>query len=521
MPRWLLAILPAMFWTSASAVTPLDEFVYAHDSAYTYSVADADGDLFHTRYTLFMTSGTWREETEVNRTSWDHWVTIYVPRVLTSHTALLVISGGSNDSQPDFDEFDNTVGPLSLFSGSVIVNLGQVPNQPLTFTGEAAGRSEDALLAYSWQQFLENPADVSWPAHLPMTRAAVRAMDAVQDHLSQVRPDDPITDFIVAGASKRGWTTWLAAAVENGPLGGGRVSAIIPMVIDVLNTERSFDHHFKVYGFWAPAIQDYVDAGCMDYLGSPEMQELFEMIDPYSYLERLSMPKFIFNSAGDQFFLPDSWKFYYKDLPGIKRIRYFPNTDHSLEPISNPLAEILRFYLTLIEDGPSAVPDCTWTTLPDGTIELQTSENDVSVKLWQATNPSARDFRLEEIGEAYTSTTLSDQGGGIYAGNVTPPEDGWTAYFVEVTFSDDTATTSGVLVTTKPETLVLRIRQAGKDVELNLNSKRGEWYRLYSGEGLTNLTLTDTLVPSSDVTTWIDPEPAPDRKFYKVERVTP
>ena len=59
--------------------------------------------------------------------------------------------------------------------------------------------------------------------------------------------------FVVSGASKRGWTTWTTAAVDK------RVVAIIPIVIDLLNVEPSFEHHWQAYGFWAPAIKDYVE----------------------------------------------------------------------------------------------------------------------------------------------------------------------------------------------------------------------------------------------------------------------
>ncbi|GIT33278.1 MAG: hypothetical protein Ct9H300mP3_08090 [Gammaproteobacteria bacterium] len=49
---------------------------------------------------------------------------------------------------------------------------------------------------------------------------------------------------------KRGWTTWTPAGVDD------RVEAIVPVVIDLLNLKPSFEHHWSVYGFWAPAIQD-------------------------------------------------------------------------------------------------------------------------------------------------------------------------------------------------------------------------------------------------------------------------
>ena len=41
-----------------------------------------------------------------------------------------------------------------------------------------------------------------------------------------------------------------------------------------------------------------------------------------------------------------------------------------------------------------------------------------AVNLWQATNPKARDFRLDVIGDAYTSTTLTEDAPGVYVARV-------------------------------------------------------------------------------------------------------
>ena len=65
---------------------------------------------------------------------------------------------------------------------------------------------------------------------------------------------------------------------------------------------------------------------------------------------------------------------------------------------------------------------------------VQSASKPTEVRLWQATNPKARDFRLDIIGKAYTSTVLQDQGGGVFVGKVDKPAQGWTAYFVEMTY---------------------------------------------------------------------------------------
>jgi PhoPQ-activated pathogenicity-related protein len=59
------------------------------------------------------------------------------------------------------------------------------------------------------------------------------------------------------------------------------------------------------------------------------------------------------------------------------------------------------------------------------------------VLLWQATNPTTRDFRNFAHPEIqWTSTTLVNQGGGIYVGDVAMPASGATGYFVELTYDN-------------------------------------------------------------------------------------
>ena len=56
------------------------------------------------------------------------------------------------------------------------------------------------------------------------------------------------------------------------------------------------------------------------------------------------------------------------------------------------------------------------------------------MRLWQATNPEGRDFRLEKIGPVYKSVVLEDRGKGVYVGKADKPAKGFTAYFVEMTY---------------------------------------------------------------------------------------
>ena len=155
------------------------------------------------------------------------------------------------------------------------------------------------------------------------------------------------------------------------------------------------------------------------------------MVEPFSYRDRLTMPKLMINSAGDQFFLPDSSQFYFDDLKGEKYLRYVPNTDHSLKK-SDARETMMAFYDAVLRKAPR--PRFTWKFETDGSVRVKAADRPAEVKLWQATNPEARDFRLEKIGLAYQSSTLEDQGGRTYVAKVGKPAKGFTAYFVELTF---------------------------------------------------------------------------------------
>jgi uncharacterized protein (TIGR03437 family) len=366
----------------------------------------------------------------VNRTEWKHWLTLYVPWGVDRTTAFLLINGGGNGgSQPGVDD---TLGAATVALGAVVADLQMVPNQPLTFRDEARQRSEDAIIAYSWDKYLRT-GDARWPAQLPMTKAAVRAMDAITEFMgSDDGGQHTIDSFVVGGGSKRGWASWLTAAVDD------RVIGVVPLVIDVPNVEKSLVHHWQAYGFWAPAIGDYVAEGIMAWIGSDPLQRLLGIIDPYVYRDRLTMPKYIVNAAGDQFFIPTSSQFYYDDLPGEKYLRYIPNASHSLEEQpTDALFGVVAWVWRLVRGR--SMPQYSWELPEDGRIILTTEDTPFEVRMWQASNPVARDFRVESIGQAWTSTRIQSSGDGVYEVEAPTPAEGWTAYFLEMTYPSGTA----------------------------------------------------------------------------------
>jgi PhoPQ-activated pathogenicity-related protein len=404
--------------------TALDRYIETPDPSYKYELVNKIPGNGYTTYILDMTSQSWRSQNEVNRPVWRHWMIMVKPDEVKSTRSLLYISGGNNNS-PAPKGVDAQIAQIATTTKSVVTELRMVPNQPLVFMNDNKSRVEDDLIAYTWDKFLRT-GDELWPARLPMTKAAVRAMDTVVSFLaSEAGGGVRIDGFVVAGGSKRGWTTWTTAAVDR------RVIAAIPIVIDVLNIEPSMRHHFAAYGYYAPAVSEYEEMEIMKWDGKPEYRALMKIEEPFEYRHRMTMPKFIINATGDQFFLPDSWQFYYDDLPGVKYLRYVPNAEHSLRG-SDAWQTLLACYNAVINDAP--LPQFTWKIEKDGVIRIQTKDKPSEVKLWQATNPGARDFRLTTIGPRWKSAVLKEQGKGEYVARVAPPKRGWTAYMVELTY---------------------------------------------------------------------------------------
>jgi PhoPQ-activated pathogenicity-related protein len=404
-----------------TAKTALDRYVEAPDPAYRWEVAGTLQGSGYTAAVIDMTSQTWRGPGEVDRTEWKHWLTVITPAEVKHRTAFLFITGGNNGNPPP-RAADENLARVAVLTGSVVAELRMVPNQPLVFADDKQPRTEDEIIAYTWDKYLRG-GDDQWPLRLPMTKAAVRAMDTVVAHCGGATT--AVESFVVAGASKRGWTAWTTAAVDR------RVVGVVPIVIDLLNIVPSFQHHLAVYGYYAPAVNDYEVAGLMTQFQTPRFKDLMRIEEPFEYRDRLAMPKFLVNATGDQFFLPDSWRFYLDQLPGATSLRYIPNADHSLRGTDAWLS-VAAWYHAFLARTP--LPEFTWRIDADGAIRVRTKGTPTAVTLWQATNPGSRDFRLSTIGAKWKGTPLVPQADGEYVAKVPRPFRGFTAYVVELTF---------------------------------------------------------------------------------------
>lgn len=337
----VLAVL-VLLLQAAPPETALDRYVKAPDPIFKFELVKTIPGDYHKIYVLNMISQQYLTTDEVNRPIWQHWVTIVKPDKVTTDIGLLFIGGGDNGNAIP-DQVDPLALEIASATGAVVATLSNVPNQPLTFAGETRERSEDAIIAYTWDKFLQTQ-DAKWPLRLPMTKSAVRAMDAVSGFVaSGAGGNVRIAKYVVCGESKRGWTTWTTAAVDK------RVIAIIPEVIDVLNIGPSMRHHYRVYGSYSSELDDYAQLGIMRRANTLEYRNLMKIEEPFEYRERFTMPKFIINASGDQFFLPDSSQFYFDQLPGEKYLRYVPNANHGVRDNTDAGQSIAAYFWSIVK----------------------------------------------------------------------------------------------------------------------------------------------------------------------------
>lgn len=386
---------------------------------YSWKHETKEEKMHYTVHVLRLKSQTWRTSDTVDRHLWEHEVRLTIPKNLRHTTALVHVGGGKVGTE------QNPTDPIligtAVTSGTILAEISLIPVQPLQFTSEEKGRSEDAIVAYTWRKYLETK-EPTWPLHLPMAKAIVRAMDSVQEYCRDQNLLVP-EKFVLMGESKRAWASWLTAASDH------RVGGIVPIVCDFLNVKASYTHHYRSFGGWSPAIKDYVNEGFnAQMLHGEDFAELLKIEDPYSYRHAYTMPKFIINSAGDPFSCPDSSHFYFSELPSPKYLRYLPNSGHKL-PREEIYSSASAFYLGLVEKTP--LPHLIWEKKNDGSLHVATSQTPLRAVIWRAKNPDARDFRFDFTKVRWQSEPVVLQKDGSCTVSPSPVEKGWSAFFVE------------------------------------------------------------------------------------------
>ncbi|MCC2646846.1 MAG: hypothetical protein K0R02_911 [Rickettsiaceae bacterium] len=446
----------------------LPNYLNYNDGVYRYEFTSSKFDELNkvTTETYSVYSQKWPLEQKeyYSQNLWHHKLIIYKPETVIYKTALLYVNGGySADIEgnvvltPPAGHEQLDFANIAQNNKAIVSEIQNVPNQFLKFEGEDKPKKEDEIIAYSYKKFLENPEEnIYLPAHLPMAKAVCKAMDTIQTVVLEEH-NVIIDDFVLSGASKRAWAAWLATACDE------RVSAIIPVALDILNVRESLKSIVKTYGGKCPpALGDYVAAGVIKQLDTPQMEKLMEIEDPLNYAkdekyrDRLSIPKYVINNSGDDFFVPNSSSLYFSALPGQSNLlRYLPNSPHyfNKKMVGDALNEYFDCHLNNIE-----MPKVTWS-FTDHSIDVTASHAPTFAKLWCAENPKARDFRFNKYpnGEGdvkYIDSSLDhnvyeDSAYKIHA-ELPEIEEGWQAAFVELGFDSEghnMIVTTGVNIT--------------------------------------------------------------------------
>ena len=403
----LLMTLLAM---SESLANALETYVRKPDASFAWKRTEQKKIKDLTLTHLEFISQTWRGH------FWSHHLLVVRPTtVRQADVAMLFITGGSYNA-PDEKETER-FHEVAQRAGAVVAILNKVPNQPLY-----DGRKEDALIAFTFDQYLKT-GDPTWPLLFPMVKSAVRAMDTLQSFARQ-EFDQKIERFVVSGESKRGWTSWLTGAVDT------RVVAIAPMAIDMLNMKAQLDWTEKMYGRQSDQISDYTDLNLHQKLDDPPMQTLRAWVDPYSYRRSYTMPKLLLLGTNDPYWVVDSLRHYWSDLPEPKLVFQTPNAGHDLGG-GHDAWQTLAAWFQMIADR-QLLPKVEWQ-VRDGTdgaagLMVRVDQPANKVRLWTA-HSADRDFRDEK----WTSRELEIQPGSSQASaDVPKPAAGFTAFLAEV-----------------------------------------------------------------------------------------
>ena len=421
---WLIVLafisVPAFGQKSKSTPeTALKDYMGNGDKSFQWELKDSTALGSVMAYHLLLTSQKWHDIT------WRHQLTVFVPKDRKYEDALFFITGGSNkEEQPNWSSKDGLWPALSAFAAknkSIVALIKQVPNQPIF-----DGRTEDEIISYTLHKYKEDK-DVTWPLLFPMVKSAVRGMDAVQEFVKK-KTEFSVNNFVVTGASKRGWTTWLSAAIDD-----KRVKAIAPMVIDMLNMPATLNYQYTTYGEYSIEIEDYVKLGIPQGTGTPDGKAITSMIDPFSYRAKYNIPKMIFIGTNDPYWTVDATKHYYNEIPNKNLIHYVPNAGHDLAGGKQALEALSGFFANVVQNRDLPLP--VWEIKSNKTAaELSVkalSQDFVEATLWHTTS-SDRDFRnnlwlSERVKISDLSNIKIEQ---------SYPKKGYSAFYLDLKYKD-------------------------------------------------------------------------------------
>ncbi len=396
----------------APVASPLQDYLNIPDKVFGWKLNEKIDNPLGKIYDVELTSQAWMDMT------WKHVMMVYEPTELKHKDhVLLFITGGGHLNKPN--EGDRVMGlMLARLCGARVAMLHQVPNQPLL-----GGRNEDDLITDTFL-FQLATGDKRWPLLFPMVKSAVRAMDAVEQ-LATKEWGSSVKGFVVTGASKRGWTTWLTGASDK------RVIGIAPIVIDTLNFPKQMEYQLETWGQYSEQIADYERKGLIKHLKEDPDFPLWRWVDPWFYRAHLTLPKLIINGTNDRYWTVDALNLYWDDLSGVKYIRYVPNAGHNLQGgREGALTSLAVFFQHVVEGKPGPSVEWKHETVGDSfQLTIQSNTPPTAVRLWTASS-SSKDFRESK----WTSQPIKSTNGS-YVASIPKPAEGHVALYGEIQFN--------------------------------------------------------------------------------------
>ena len=354
----------------AAADSPLARYLRAPDAAFSWRVADPVSDEARAQL-LEVVSQNWRG------IEWRHRLLIVTPtRARHADAALLLVTGNK-----DLRQYIPYLKRMTDQAGAPAAVVNGVPNQPLF-----DGLKEDALIAHTFTEYLKS-GDETWPLLFPMVKSAIRAMDTVSE-FSVRQGGARIKRFVLTGASKRGWTTWLTGPRDP------RVVGIAPMVFDILNMPVQTEWAQRVWGRQSDQISDYTDADLVDQRDDARWRQLNEWIDPFTLRRRYTLPKLLLLGTNDPYWVVDSTRHYFHELPEPKAIQQTPNHGHDIGRSRKMFRSLTAFFETTVDGGilPRLTARARGGRHESALVEVISSQPMKSLRAWIADSDD-RDFR--------------------------------------------------------------------------------------------------------------------------------
>ncbi len=405
---WFLAGF-VLLAAAAGARADLAEYIKKPEPKFAWKLKNTSDTPQGKIYELEVVSQEWHD------ILWTHRVEVYVPKDAKPNTTMLLFNTGSKSMETQLMGFllaDKVKAPVAI--------LYDIPNQPIF------DKKEDALIAETFVRALEMK-DTSWPLLFPMAKSVVKTMDALQAFTKE-QFKEPVKQFVLSGASKRGWTTWLASASDS------RIVAFVPIVIDTLNMTKQMEHQLESFGQYSEMIHDYTERKLVPLPKGDEPKKLWQMVDPYFYRDQLKQPKLLINGTNDPYWVGDALNLYWDDLKGDKWVLYVPNAGHNLKEEKGTRALNALAAFARAQTLGKSLPGLKWKHddfQGQARLHIDCTEAPKAAHVWEAVSPT-RDFRKAKWSES--SATVAEKSITV---TTALPKEGYKTFFVEMDYEMD------------------------------------------------------------------------------------